>query len=272
MDGEVKKMKRMILLGFLAILAFGAAACGLDSADSWASIEDRGYFVVGLDDTFAPMGFRNPNSELVGFDVDLAKEVALRLGLEVRFQPIDWDAKVLELNAKNIDVIWNGLTITEPRRSEMLFSLPYLANRQIVIVRGLSGISTLADLSGKKVGVQISSAAEEAVVANTVSSSFAQLVKYDNYTTALLELRQGLVDAIVIDEIMGRYMISQIEDNLWVLTEDFGAEEYGIGFRLGDQTFRDRVQEVLREMFEDGTTAAISQAWFGEDVFLNPNA
>lgn len=272
MGGEVNEMKRMMLLGIMAFLALTVAACDQTTAESWATIEDRGYFVVGLDDTFAPMGFRNQDNELVGFDVDLAKEVALRLGLEVRFQPIDWDAKVLELNAKNIDVIWNGLTITEPRRLEMLFSEPYLANRQVVIVRGSSALSSLADLAGKNVGVQISSAAEEAVTANAVSSSFAQLVKYDNYTTALLELRQGLVDAIVIDEIMGRYMISQIEDNLVVLSEDFGAEEYGIGFRLGDQTFRDRIQEALREMFEDGTTAAISEAWFGEDVFLNPNA
>jgi polar amino acid transport system substrate-binding protein len=259
-------------MALLVFLAFGAAACGAGTTDSWTTIEDRGYFVVGLDDTFAPMGFRNESDELVGFDVDLAKEVATRLGLEVRFQPIDWDAKVLELDAKNIDMIWNGLTITEPRKLEMLFSEPYLANRQIVIVRGSSGIATIADLAGKKVGVQISSAAEEAVAANAAASTFQELVKYDNYTTALLELRQGLVDAIVIDEIMGRYMIAQIEDDLVVLADDFGAEEYGIGFRLGDSTFRDRVQEALRAMFEDGTTAEISEAWFGTDVFLNPGA
>jgi len=269
---EVNDMKRMVLMGLMVLLAMGAAACGADNTDSWTTIEERGYFVVGLDDTFAPMGFRNEQDELVGFDVDLAKEVASRLGLEVRFQPIDWDAKVLELDAKNIDVIWNGLTITEPRKLEMLFSQPYLANRQVVIVRGSSNIATLSDLSGKKVGVQIASAAEEAVSASAASTTFAQLVKYDNYATALFELRQGLVDAIVIDEIMGRYLIAQIEDDLDVLLEDFGAEEYGIGFRLGDETFRDRVQEALREMFEDGTTAEIAQAWFGADVFLDPNA
>lgn len=272
MGVEVTKMKRIWMLAMMVLLGISVAACGQNAAESWDTIEERGYFVVGLDDTFAPMGFRDDSDELVGFDVDLAKEVGLRLGLEVRFQPIDWDAKVLELNAKNIDVIWNGLTITEPRRLEMLFSAPYLANRQIVIVNGNSGIASLADLAGKTVGVQISSAAEEAVTANSVSSTFEELLQYDSYATALLELRQGLVDAIVIDEIMGRYMIAQTTDNLLVLEEDFGAEEYGIGFRLGDAEFQAKIQEALQEMFEDGTTSAISEEWFGEDLFLDPAA
>ncbi|MCK7486710.1 MAG: amino acid ABC transporter substrate-binding protein [Bacillus subtilis] len=207
-------------------------------------------------------------TNLVGFDVDLAIEVALRLGLEVRFQPIDWDAKVLELNSKNIDVIWNGLTITDSRKLEMTFSSPYLANRQIVIVGAGAGIASIADLAGKKVGVQISSASEEAVLANAISGQFDELVKYDTYTTALLELRQGLVDAIVIDEIMGRYMLSQIEDNLVVLEDNFGTEEYGIGFRLIDVTFRDQINAALRAMVADGTAAEISRKWFDEDVFL----
>jgi polar amino acid transport system substrate-binding protein len=242
--------------------------CSTSTEDAYVLIESRGYFVVGLDDTFAPMGFRNDDDELVGFDIDLAREVALRLGLEVRFQPIDWDAKILELDAGNIDVIWNGLTITPARMEEIAFSNPYLANRQIVIVRAESGIDTLEDLSGAKVGVQVASAAEEAVLASASASGFDELLRYDDYATARLELDAGLIDAIVIDEVMGRYMIAAVTNDYRVLTEDFGSEEYGIGFRKSDVTFVTKVNEALEALAADGTAASIAVRWFGADVFL----
>lgn len=261
-------MKRFLLALMTAIAAAAFLGCDSAETDSYAALQERGYFIVGLDDTFAPMGFRNGDGDIVGFDVDLAKEVASRLGLEVRFQAIDWDSKILELDSKTIDVIWNGLTITPAREEVIAFSNPYLANRQIVIVKDGSGISTIADLSGKKVGVQISSAAEEAALASDSSGTFSELLQYDDYATALLELNEGLVDAIVIDEIMGLYMIAQSEGGYCVLSEDFGSEEYGIGFRKTDLTFVDQVNAALAAMAEDGTAAEISVLWFGEDIFL----
>jgi len=115
-------MKKIGLLFLSIIGVIVLSACGTESTPTtWAEIEERGYFIVGLDDTFAPMGFRDNDGNLVGFDVDLAKAVSEKLGVEVRFQPIDWDAKVLELNSGNIDMIWNGLTITDSRKEEMSF-------------------------------------------------------------------------------------------------------------------------------------------------------
>ena len=261
-------MRKILLIGMMFFTMLGVVACNNQSDGTLETIASRGYFVVGLDDTFAPMGFRDTSGNIVGFDVDLAKEVARRLDVEVRFQPIDWDAKVLELNAKNIDLIWNGLTITEPRKLEMTFSNPYIANAQAVLVKADSGMTQLSDLAGKKIGVQISSAADEVVSASSIRASFQEYLKFDTYATALLELRSGFVDAIVIDEIMGRYLIAQSGDNLVFLEEDFGEEEYGIGFRFGDIAFRDRVNEILQEMITDGTVTQISLKWFGEDVFL----
>ncbi|OHE41434.1 MAG: hypothetical protein A2Y16_05170 [Tenericutes bacterium GWF2_57_13] len=261
-------MKRMILALSALLTATAMLACANAASDTWDTIEARGYFIVGLDDTFAPMGFRDDDGNLVGFDVDLATEVAARLGLEVRFQPIDWNAKILELDAKNIDVIWNGLTITAERREAIAFSSPYLENRQIVITKSGAGIATLTDLAGKKLGVQLGSAAEDAVTASAVSATIDELLKYDDYATALLELESGLVDAIVIDEVMGRYMVAQTSSSFVILEANFGTEEYGIGFRLGDATFVQKVNEALAAMVADGTAGRIASAWFGADVFL----
>jgi polar amino acid transport system substrate-binding protein len=261
-------MKKIIvmLLGLFSL--FGITACQKSTLNTWDAIEERGYFIVGLDDTFAPMGFRNESQELVGFDVDLAKEVSNRLGVEVRFQPIDWDAKVLELNSGNIDMIWNGLTITESRLEEMSFSNPYIGNSQIIMVKKNSTINTINDLFGLKVGVQISSASEDAVIANEIYDDLGELVKYDTFNLALLELDNGTIDAVVIDEIMGRYIISQTDDLYSVAAENFGVEEYGVGFRLEASDIRDQINLMLEEMILDGTASEISIKWFNEDIFI----
>ncbi len=262
----MKKLLGILLLLFTSITLVG---CNSDSTiNTWAEIEERGYFIVGLDDTFAPMGFRDDDGNLIGFDVDLAKEVSSRLGVEVQFQPIDWDSKVLELNSGTIDMIWNGLTITDSRKEEMLFSIPYIANTQMILVQKDSGIDTIADLAGLKVGVQISSASEEAVNDNAIKDQLGELVRYDTFNAALLELNNGTIDAVVIDEIMGRYVISQTDEAYDVATENFGEEEYGIGFRLESSDIRDAINAVLQEMIADGTAAEISITWFGEDIFI----
>jgi polar amino acid transport system substrate-binding protein len=262
-------MKKLLSMMFVTLFTFVLIGCQNDMVNTWEDIEERGYFIVGLDDTFAPMGFRDNDGELVGFDVDLAKEVSQRLGVEVRFQPIDWDAKVLELNGGSIDMIWNGLTITDARKEEMLFSNPYIANTQMIMVKAGSDIDVMSDLAGKRVGVQVSSAAEEAVLANELSDDFSELLKYDTYNLALLELENGTIDAVVVDEIMGRYIISQNPGVYQAATDNFGEEEYGVGFRLESSDIRDTINDVLAEMIEDGTAGEISIRWFDEDIFLD---
>jgi polar amino acid transport system substrate-binding protein len=248
--------------------AVSLASCGTTTIPStWDEIVDRGYVIVGLDDTFAPMGFRNQANELVGFDVDLAKLVFGELDIEVRFQPIDWAAKVLELDAGNIDMIWNGLTITEPRRLEMLFSDAYIANRQIVMTLADATIDTIADLDGLKVGAQLGSASEDVVKANPIFEEL-ELVTTDTFNLALLELDAGNIDAVVVDEIYGRYVISQNPGEYRVMSEDFGDETFGIGFRLGNTTIRDIINDTLFDLIESGDALVISETWFSEDVFL----
>lgn len=235
-----------------------------------AKIQEQGSFVLGLDDSFPPMGFRGESGDIVGFDIDLAKEVADRMGVELELRPVDWDGVILSLNKGDIDLIWNGMTITESRQEKIDFSQPYLANRQIVIVAGDSDIAAKADLAGKKVGVQMGSSSETAISREPdVLESFDQLKKYADNVVALLDLKAGRVDAVVVDEIMGRYYIAKRPGDYKVIDEDFGREEYGIGFRQEDDAFRQKVDEILNEMRADGTAAEISEEWFGEDIVLN---
>ena len=162
-------MKKRTLLASLALTAI-LAACGKSEPAATAQAPEAApapvavtKIVVGLDDNFPPMGFRDEKNELVGFDIDMAKEATKRLGMEVEFKPIDWSAKEAELNGKRIDVLWNGLTILESRKQHIAFTDPYMANRQIIIVKAGSDIADKTGLAGKVVGVQESSSAVDAM-------------------------------------------------------------------------------------------------------------
>ncbi len=183
---------------------------------SWEYIQSKGTIVMGLDDAVPPMGFRDENTnEIVGVDVDLAKEVAQRLGVELQLQPIDWNAKEMELETKKIDIIWNGLTVTPERQEQMLFSASYLDNTQAIAVMEGSGIQTKADLAGKKVGVQAGSNALESMKKDAIFDSIGEenIQEYDTMLTALMDLKIGRIDAVVADETVVRYNISKQQEN-----------------------------------------------------------
>lgn len=259
-------MKKIVSLLIILVLA---ASVSFAADNSLNYIKDKGVFVLGLDDSFPPMGFRDKAGKITGFDIDLAKEVCKRMGVELKLQPIDWNAKILDLNSKQIDVIWNGLTITEERKGKITFSKPYIANRQIIIVKAGSGIDTKGDLAGKTVGIQLGSSADDAVNSDTKTmKSIAEIVKFEDNVQALMDLNIGRLDAVVVDEILGRYYISKKEGAYAVATDYFAEEEYGIGFRKADKAFAAEVNRVMDEMSKDGAAAAISTKWFGKDILL----
>ena len=222
--------------------------------------------VVGLDDNFPPMGFRNENNELVCFDIDLAKEAAKRLGVEVEFKPIDWSAKEAELNGKRVDALWNGLTITEERRKNIGFTAPYMENHQIIVVPADSAIKAKADLAGKVVGIQDGSSAVDAVQKDAVAGSIKELKKFGDNVTALMDLSTGRLDAVVLDEVVGRYYTAKKPGEYAILDEHFGTEEYGVGVRKDDTELLARLQQAIDGMKQDGSAARISNAWFGKDI------
>ena len=263
------KQKGLTMKKSLMGLAAGLGAlvmAGCSPADKSAP----NAFVLGLDDSFPPMGFRDENHEIVGYDIDLAKEACARLGLDLKLQPIDWNAKELELNTRNIDCIWNGFTITEERKEAMTFSPPYLRNAQVAVVRADSGIKTLADLAGKKVATQAGSSGKEAIDDTPAfKESLAEVVEVKDYLTALMDLESKGVDAVVMDLIVANDCIRRSgKHSFAILEESLAAEEYGIGFRKGDTELMEKIWGALEGMAADGTVAKIAEKWLGADISI----
>jgi polar amino acid transport system substrate-binding protein len=257
-------MKR-ILLAALCLAAVHSTARAADA--SLQNVKSKGKLVLGLDDAFPPMGFRNEDNQIVGYDIDLAKEVARRLGVQLVPQPIDWNAKEQELNTGKIDCIWNGFTITDERKEQMLFSKPYLRNAQVVVVKKGSPYTTLASLKGKKVGLQAGSSAGGALeAAKDFRASLKEVVEFKDNLTALMDLEAKGVDAVVMDLIVANDNVKRSGKPYLVLKETLAPEVFGVGFRKGDVTLRDAVQGALEAMAKDGTLAKLTTKWFGSDI------
>lgn len=240
------------------------AASGASSAAATAPAgELPTKLVIGLDDNFPPMGFRDDKGELVGYDIDMAREATKRMGIEAEFKTIDWSAKEAELKGKRVDALWNGMTITEERKKNVAFTKPYMVNHQIIIVTGQSLVQKKADLAGKVVGVQDGSSAVDAVAKDeAVSKSLKELKTFGDNVTALMDLAAGRLDAVVVDEVVGRYYTSKKPGEYRILEEHLGAEEYGVGLRQEDTALLSKLNEALDAMQADGTAKTIYGKWF----------
>ena len=260
-------MKKLIPI-LLGLLLLAGCAGGAKDEDTFDALMEKGEIIVGLDDTFVPMGFRNPQGELVGFDVDLAREIFTRIGLTPKFQPIDWSLKESELNSGNIDVIFNGYTITDARKEKVNFSTPYMENTQIIITLASSDIKSKEDLKGKAVSVQKESSAYDAVSKDTdiyENLKNGELITFDSNLDLFLDLEAGRSDAIVLDEVFARYvLLSKNIEDYRILEDNFGEEEYGIGFRKSDVTLLEKTNETLAELIEDGTFDEIKKVYIND--------
>ncbi len=258
-----------LIMLFSMTFMFAQGAKEAQGDMSLEKVLEKGKFVLGLDDSFPPMGYRNDDNEIVGFDIDLAKEVTSRMGVELVLQPIDWNAKEQELNTGNIDCIWNGFTITEERKENMNFTEAYVNNAQVAVVKEGSSVKSLADLKGKKVGLQAGSSAAEAVNSNEAfASSLKEVVEVKDNLTALMDLEIGGVDAVVLDLFVANDNIKRSGKAFRILSDPLSSEEYGVGFRKNDNALRNEVQMILEAMAKDGSMAKISTAWFGGDITI----
>lgn len=278
--------KRFVSAALAAVMALSMTACGssnsaaettaadTEAAESQAEettaeeakTTDGGTLIVGFDQDFPPMGFVGDDGEYTGFDLELAQEVAKRLGLEYKAQPIAWDSKDMELESGNIDCIWNGFTMTG-REDDYTWTEPYMTNQQVFVVANDSDINSQADLAGKIVEVQADSSAEAALKeAPELTATFKELLTTADYNTAFMDLEQGAVDAIAMDVIVAGYQIQQRNADFKILDDSLSEEEYGVGFKKGNTELRDKVQSALEEMAEDGTLQEVSEKWFSKDV------
>ncbi len=273
-------MKKRLSIALAVVLLLTLCACGkkdaaaptatpTDADTSWSYIEGNGKIVVGLDDTFAPMGFRTEDGKLVGFDIDLANAVGETLGVAVEFKPIVWDAKEMELEGKKIDLIWNGMSKTPERVEGMNLSAPYLNNSIVIMTLADSAVKSKADLAGKNIGIQVDSAALEVVKADAMYGDIVDgIAEYESYDEAVMDLDTGRLDAVIIDKVAGKYKASKAEGTYAFAAEDFGEDYYVIGMRKGDDALTEKIDNAMKAVIESGKAAEISTKWFGEDLVL----
>jgi polar amino acid transport system substrate-binding protein len=281
-------MKKIIAFVLTVGMAFSMMACGDSSKDttsgtdsnvesdtasneeSKASNTDDNTITVGFDQDFPPFGYVGDDGEFTGFDIEMATECVKRMSKEIVLQPINWDAKDMELEAGTIDCIWNGFTING-REDQYTWTKAYMDNSQVIVVKADSGIQSLSDLAGKVVEVQKESSAQTALEDEDhvdLLASFGQLLTVDQYNTAFMDLEAGAVDAIAIDIGVAKFQIQGKEDKFIILEEQISTEQYGVGFLKGNDELKNQVEATLTEMAEDGTFAEISNKYFGYDVCI----
>lgn len=273
-----------VLMGMFLVSCSGEAASTSADASSTqdasasgtysttlAYIQEKGELVIGLDDTFAPMGFRDEAGDLVGFDIDLANAVCEQLGVQATFKPIDWDSKELALSSGTIDCVWNGMSITPEREEQMSLSQAYLNNKIVIMTKEGVTVNSKEDLANYQIGIQAGSAALEAVKADEIYSSIqGNLTEYPTYDEVILDVQAGRLDCMIIDEVYGGYKNAKMGQVFSVSDVDFGDDLYAIGFRKSDTELTQAVNDALNVLIEEGTAAEISNEWFGEDIVVKP--
>ena len=265
-------MKSPLLASLAALAAAAGCCCQAQAADAPAPAPQR-TFTVGFDADFPPYGFRGDDGQFAGFDLDLAREVCKRKGWKFVAKPIEWAAKDTELSAGTIDCIWNGFTMSPERLDKYTWTVPYVQNKQLVLVKADGGVKTFADLKGKAVAVQDGSSGAEAMEAKLeeakkadASFAFSDLKKVPDYVTAFTMLQSGAVDALGLDSAVAGGFVEKGAGAFVTLEEPLMLELYGVGFKLGNGELRDAVQAALKEMVADGTAAKILAHWAEEEI------
>ncbi len=248
----------------------GESVVSPDSDISWQYIQDKGELIIGLDDTFAPMGFRDEAGTLVGFDIDLAEAVCAKMGVKAKFQPIDWDAKEMELSTQKIDCIWNGMSITPEREESMSLTRGYLNNRIIIMTAPGVTVTTKDDLKNLSVGTQAGSSALEMAQADPIFDSLTDFHEYPDYDSVIMDMDAGRIQVMLVDEVLGMYKNSKRDTKFGVAPVDFGDDFYAVGLRKEDKALTAKLQEAIDAVIADGTAATISEKWFGSDIVVKP--
>ena len=273
----MKKRKGILgLLTLVGVTVMTLAGCtqlaSNPKVDNWDKYQQQKSITVGFDNTFVPMGFEEKNGNYAGFDIELAKYVSKKLGIQVHFQPIDWDMKETELQNGTIDAIWNGYSATDERREKVAFTIPYMQNTQILVVKKTSGIHSVEDMTGKVLGAQNGSSGmldfEEhpEVLKNRVKGEDAD--QYQSVNEAIIDLKNDRIDALLIDRVYADYYLTTegIADEYDTIPSGFESESFAVGVRPADKKLLEALNQAFKELYQEGIFQQISQKWFGEDV------
>ena len=273
----MKKRKGILgLLALVGVAVMSLAGCtqlaSNPKVDNWDKYQQQKSITVGFDNTFVPMGFEEKNGDYAGFDIELAQYVSKKLGITVHFQPIDWDMKETELQNGTIDAIWNGYSATDERREKVAFTIPYMQNTQILVVKKTSGIHSVEDMKGKVLGAQNGSSGmldfEEhpEVLKNRVKGGDAD--QYQSVNEAIIDLKNDRIDALLIDRVYADYYLTTegIADEYDTIPSGFESESFAVGVSPADRKLLEALNQAFKQLYQEGIFQQISQKWFGEDV------
>ena len=258
--------------------ADSSAADSTDSTASeggdWQYIADKGNFVAGIT-LFEPMNYYDENGELTGFETEFTKAVCEKHGVEAKFQEIERDKKEIELNAKTIDAIWNGLTVTEERKENMGFSKSYVRNKQVVVIKAdnKDKYTDEASMAGASCAAESGSAGQTAIETSPVLSQ-NEFVGASAQKDVLLEVKAGTVELGVLDYVMAKASIGEgtdYSDLMIVEGVELAPEEYAIGMRKGDTETIEKVNGAIDELVADGTLKALAEKYGLADVYAFDN-
>ncbi|MBM6754109.1 amino acid ABC transporter substrate-binding protein [Lactobacillus alvi] len=269
------KRFKLLILAVLCLPVIFLAGCQsvvqrANSQDTWSKIERQKKVVIGLDDSFVPMGFREKSGKLVGYDVDLARAVFKQYGIKVDFQPIDWSMKETELRNGTIDLLWNGYSVTPERAKKVAFSRPYLQNQQVLVTKKSYGVKTFADMKGKTLGVQNGSTgqtelnAQPKLLKNFIKGKTPVL--YDTFPNAFIDLNANRIQGLLMDKVYAEYYIrhqKNRKDFRVIVNPNFEVDDFAVGLRKGDKTLKKKIDQGLGRLQRNGQLKKINEKWFG---------
>ena len=267
-----KKIALVLALFFSFFLTACTQKVSDPKQDNWFKYQEQGGITIGFDNTFVPMGFEEKNGQYAGFDIDLAQAVSEKLGIQVNFQPIDWDMKETELQNGTIDAIWNGYSATDERREKVAFTIPYMENQQVLVSKKSQNIQSIKDMNNKVLGAQAGSSgyldfeAQPDLLKNQVKDQKAN--QYQSFNEALIDLKNDRIDALLIDRVYANYYLQSegILNDYNVFSAGFESEAFAVGVRPADKTLLAALNQAFVALYKEGKFQEISQKWFGEDV------
>ena len=267
-----KKIALVLALFFSFFLTACTQKVSDPNQDNWAKYQKQGSITIGFDNTFVPMGFEEKNGQYAGFDIDLAQAVSEKLGIQIKFQPIDWDMKETELQNGTIDAIWNGYTATDERKEKVAFTIPYMENQQVLVSKKSQNIHSIQDMTDKVLGAQAGSSGylnferQPELLKSRVKDQKAN--QYQSFNEALIDLKNDRIDALLIDRVYANYYLQSegILNDYNLFSAGFESEAFAVGVRPADKTLLAALNQALVSLYQEGKFQEISQKWFGEDV------
>ena len=273
-------MKKLVALVLAILMAVGLLGMAAAEESDWEYIQNKGVVVVGMT-LFAPMNYYE-GDQFVGFDTELTTAVFNKLGVEVKFEEINWDSKEIELNSKNIDCIWNGMCITEERKENMSMTNAYLYNTQAIVAKadkisdllanGMKGVYVVAEQGSTGEGKLTGDIADDETVEVSAKEFFADAnyTPVDSMAKALMEVKAGTADIALVDSVCALAMVGEgtdYADMVVNLDNNFGLQEYGIAFRKGSDV-TEKLNEAIIELTKDGTIAEIAARYGLTDALV----